>query len=255
MRDRTGAAHAGLRPEQHLRQDPARRIAVPQGLRGRQALAFLDIMPRATGHTLVIPKAPARNILDVDAGRPRACDAGGAEDRQGRDESVRRRRHHAAAVQRDRRRPGGVPPACPCHPAPGRRADEAAGEHKEKPEVLAEHAARSSPRRLQGPAHRERTARRRSAPPRRPKRRRTPSAGQEYQQSRSSRRQAARSGTLASAPGGKKISLRDHAGQDRGRDRPHPDQDLGALIEPAPSKIPSQRQISFGRKPTRISAR
>ena len=29
-------------------------------------LAFLDIMPRAPGHTLVIPKAPARNILDVD---------------------------------------------------------------------------------------------------------------------------------------------------------------------------------------------
>src|SRR6201987_6545605 len=28
-------------------------------------LAFLDIMPRAPGHTLVIPKAAARNILDV----------------------------------------------------------------------------------------------------------------------------------------------------------------------------------------------
>src|SRR5437773_7515655 len=28
-------------------------------------LAFLDIMPRSSGHTLVIPKAPARNILDV----------------------------------------------------------------------------------------------------------------------------------------------------------------------------------------------
>jgi histidine triad (HIT) family protein len=30
-----------------------------------KALAFLDIMPRAPGHTLVIPKAPARSILDV----------------------------------------------------------------------------------------------------------------------------------------------------------------------------------------------
>ena len=29
------------------------------------ALAFLDIMPRCPGHTLVIPKAPARNILDI----------------------------------------------------------------------------------------------------------------------------------------------------------------------------------------------
>jgi histidine triad (HIT) family protein len=31
-----------------------------------KALAFLDIMPRAPGHTLVLPKAPARNILDID---------------------------------------------------------------------------------------------------------------------------------------------------------------------------------------------
>ena len=30
-------------------------------------LAFLDIMPRCPGHTLVIPKAPARNILDIGA--------------------------------------------------------------------------------------------------------------------------------------------------------------------------------------------
>ena len=30
-----------------------------------KALAFLDIMPRAAGHTLVLPKAPARNLLDV----------------------------------------------------------------------------------------------------------------------------------------------------------------------------------------------
>jgi histidine triad (HIT) family protein len=30
-----------------------------------KAFAFLDIMPRAPGHTLVIPKAAARNILDI----------------------------------------------------------------------------------------------------------------------------------------------------------------------------------------------
>lgn len=29
-------------------------------------LAFMDIMPRADGHTLVIPKAPSRNILDIE---------------------------------------------------------------------------------------------------------------------------------------------------------------------------------------------
>lgn len=28
-------------------------------------LAFMDIMPRAPGHCLIIPKAPARNILDI----------------------------------------------------------------------------------------------------------------------------------------------------------------------------------------------
>lgn len=32
-----------------------------------RAIAFLDIMPRCPGHTLVIPRAPARNILDVPA--------------------------------------------------------------------------------------------------------------------------------------------------------------------------------------------
>ena len=32
-----------------------------------RTLAFLDIMPRSPGHTLVIPKAPARGILDIPA--------------------------------------------------------------------------------------------------------------------------------------------------------------------------------------------
>ncbi|MCY6380401.1 HIT family protein [Hoeflea prorocentri] len=31
-----------------------------------KTFAFMDIMPRGTGHCLVIPKAPARNILDVE---------------------------------------------------------------------------------------------------------------------------------------------------------------------------------------------
>jgi histidine triad (HIT) family protein len=30
-----------------------------------KVFAFLDIMPRAPGHTLVLPKSPARNLLDV----------------------------------------------------------------------------------------------------------------------------------------------------------------------------------------------
>ena len=30
------------------------------------ALAFMDVMPQVDGHTLVIPKAPSRNLLDTD---------------------------------------------------------------------------------------------------------------------------------------------------------------------------------------------
>jgi histidine triad (HIT) family protein len=30
------------------------------------ALSFMDIMPRADGHVLVLPKAPSRNLLDAD---------------------------------------------------------------------------------------------------------------------------------------------------------------------------------------------
>ncbi|MGE3147312.1 MAG: HIT family protein [Pseudorhodoplanes sp.] len=29
-------------------------------------LAFMDVMPQAEGHVLVIPKAPSRNLLDAD---------------------------------------------------------------------------------------------------------------------------------------------------------------------------------------------
>jgi histidine triad (HIT) family protein len=30
------------------------------------SLAFMDVMPRAEGHTLVIPKVPARTLFDID---------------------------------------------------------------------------------------------------------------------------------------------------------------------------------------------
>jgi histidine triad (HIT) family protein len=32
-----------------------------------KTLAFLDVMPQAQGHTLVIPKEPAENLLDLSA--------------------------------------------------------------------------------------------------------------------------------------------------------------------------------------------
>jgi histidine triad (HIT) family protein len=31
------------------------------------ALAFLDLFPQSRGHTLVLPKVPARNLFDIDA--------------------------------------------------------------------------------------------------------------------------------------------------------------------------------------------
>ena len=31
-----------------------------------KTIAIMDIMPRANGHCLVLPKAPARNIFDID---------------------------------------------------------------------------------------------------------------------------------------------------------------------------------------------
>jgi histidine triad (HIT) family protein len=36
-------------------------------------LAFMDIMPRSRGHTLVIPKTPARNVLDATPAQLAAC--------------------------------------------------------------------------------------------------------------------------------------------------------------------------------------
>jgi len=36
-------------------------------------LAFMDIMPRCDGHMLVIPKTPARNVLDASPGQLAAC--------------------------------------------------------------------------------------------------------------------------------------------------------------------------------------
>ena len=38
-----------------------------------ETLAFMDIMPRCEGHTLVIPKSPARNVLDASPTQLAAC--------------------------------------------------------------------------------------------------------------------------------------------------------------------------------------
>ena len=33
-----------------------------------QTLAFMDVMPQSDGHTLIVPKAPAENLFDLDPG-------------------------------------------------------------------------------------------------------------------------------------------------------------------------------------------
>ena len=38
-----------------------------------ETLAFMDIMPRCEGHALVIPKTPARNVLDASPAQLAAC--------------------------------------------------------------------------------------------------------------------------------------------------------------------------------------
>ena len=38
-----------------------------------ETLVFMDIMPRADGHCLVIPKTPCRNILDASPAQMTAC--------------------------------------------------------------------------------------------------------------------------------------------------------------------------------------
>ncbi|MBI6630551.1 HIT family protein [Pontibaca salina] len=38
-----------------------------------ETLAFMDIMPRANGHVLVIPKTPCRNILDASEQQLASC--------------------------------------------------------------------------------------------------------------------------------------------------------------------------------------
>lgn len=38
-----------------------------------ETLVFMDIMPRADGHCLVIPKTPCRNVLDASPAQLAAC--------------------------------------------------------------------------------------------------------------------------------------------------------------------------------------
>jgi hypothetical protein len=94
-------------------------------------LAFLDIMPRTPGHTLVIPKAPARNILDISPEDFAHVARGAHKIARAAIRAVKAdgiRRHHLAAIQRTRRRTGGIPSPHARDAAPQRRRASAAGE-------------------------------------------------------------------------------------------------------------------------------
>ncbi len=41
-------------------------IPVHKVLEDDDVIVFMDVMPQAPGHTLVVPKAPSRNLLDAD---------------------------------------------------------------------------------------------------------------------------------------------------------------------------------------------
>ena len=98
-----------------------------------KALAFLDIMPRAPGHTLVIPKAAARNILDVDPGDFAHVMTVSQRIAKISVNRVRRRRRDAATVQRARRRTSGVSSPRPRDSAQGRHRAQATGERQGSP--------------------------------------------------------------------------------------------------------------------------
>ena len=99
-------------------------------------------MPRAPGHVLVLPKAPARNILDVAPDDLAARRQGRAEDRQGRVEVFGA---DGVTVQQFNESAGGqVVFHLHVHVIPRREgiALKPPASVKEDPEVLKEQAAR-----------------------------------------------------------------------------------------------------------------
>ncbi len=81
-------------------------------------LAIMDIMPRADGHVLVLPKAACRNVLDAPPEAVQAVALDRAEARLRGETAFAADGVHIQLFQRERRRAGGVSPACACHAAP-----------------------------------------------------------------------------------------------------------------------------------------
>ena len=109
-----------------------------------KVLAFLDIMPRAPGHTLVLPKAHARNILDVGPDDLAAVALAAQKVAQA---AVKVFGADGVTVQQFNEGAGGqVVFHLHMHVIPRKNgaAMKPPASEKEKPEVLAEHAQRLS---------------------------------------------------------------------------------------------------------------
>jgi len=105
-----------------------------------RVLSFLDIMPRAPGHTLVLPKAPCRNILDIE---PEDLTAVALIGQRVAKAAVKVFNADGVTVQQFNEGAGGqVVFHLHLHIIPRKAgvAMKPAASEKEKPEVLAEHA-------------------------------------------------------------------------------------------------------------------
>ena len=103
-------------------------------------LSFLDIMPRAPGHTLVLPKAPCRNILDIE---PEDLTAVALIGQRVAKAAVKVFNADGVTVQQFNEGAGGqVVFHLHLHIIPRKAgvAMKPAASEKEKPEVLADHA-------------------------------------------------------------------------------------------------------------------
>ena len=105
-----------------------------------RVLSFLDIMPRAPGHTLVLPKAPCRNILDIE---PEDLTAVALIGQRVAKAAVKVFNADGVTVQQFNEGAGGqVVFHLHLHIIPRKAgvAMKPAASEKEKPEVLADHA-------------------------------------------------------------------------------------------------------------------
>ena len=105
-----------------------------------RVLSFLDIMPRAPGHTLVLPKAPCHNILDIE---PEDLTAVALIGQRVAKAAVKVFNADGVTVQQFNEGAGGqVVFHLHLHIIPRKAgvAMKPAASEKEKPEVLADHA-------------------------------------------------------------------------------------------------------------------